>query len=266
MADEQAADDHACTYFRAIDFNGDCVATYFDYVFEWLRFPLVHLQGGQGLLGDVERHLKIAVQCLEQFPLTDQNLVQSLLRGGISLAEFRANMNAKRNSTLMKTQISGLLRFLFSVSNEDGDETMLTKRELGTIYYVFRIDSSALSTAFDALDLDGDQNISFDEAVKAGNDYFITADDPRSAWFVGPVIKCEDACRKAPGCLDPIAEGTSNLPTEGPLNSLTLLLKALLKLPDQSCHTATIPLLEDLLPALLNNVTSLLTGVLGFLG
>lgn len=262
---DEIADDHACTYFRALDPNRDKVATVLDYVFEWLTVPFCGTQ--LNLIIDLKRQVDIMQQYIYVFPLTDTNVLVSLLRGGVKIDEFLETMRRKRGTDLLKTQLGELIRFLMKVFNYDGDEQSFTQNELQILWNVVRLDDAP--TAFARLDADGNGTVSYDEYYRAGEGYFDGLEDGRCEWFAGPPKTCVDVRAETSKWIDPVALGTAALsvPVGGSIGDVTVLANLLSKDPVVQAQLKTVfTEVFGAVPEALSSLLGVVSTALGTLG
>lgn len=158
-----------------------------------------------------------------QFPMTNSNLDQNLMQGGVKLNDFRQNVRENKNTPEFATQLADFSRLNLDIFNYDGDNSTFTRREWKIFMNIFLVTAEDADTAFSNMDRDGDNLLSQDEYYSAGYDYFITCLDPRNAWFHGRPTTCEEIIKNVAASDDPIANGSLNVPAVASIGSISIL-------------------------------------------
>lgn len=201
------------------------------------------------------------------FPLTDTNVLQSLLKGGVKLHEFIELMRRKRGTDLLETQLGDLVRFIMKVFNYDGDEQSFTQNELQILWNVVCLDDAP--TSFAHLDEDESGTITFDEYYRAGKLYFDGLEDGHCEYFAGPPKTCDDVRAEQSKWVDPIALGTAALsvPAGGSIGNVTVLTHLLSRNPVVQAQLKKVfTEIFGTIPEQLSSLLGVVSTVLGTLG
>lgn len=185
------------------------------------------------------------------FPLTDTNILQSLLKGGVKLEDFIQSMRGKRNtaaSSIIKraapdqedereerAAASAAAAMADAAAARDKRDSDILNTQIGDLVRflmkVFNYDGNELSftlnelqilwhvvrlddapTSFAHLDKDASGTISYSEYYVAGINFFNGVQDGNCEYFAGPPTTCDYVRAEKQKWIDLIATGSAALP------------------------------------------------------
>lgn len=210
-ADDTNFENHCCTYFYRMDFDGDLKLTYDDFVYMFIKVIItdktLKINGTAFTLQQMQALFQQAAKFL---PLTDESLLQVILTGGLTLDDFLASMTARRYTQKLAGQINDTVAFLHQVFSSEGGAMDLTMYDDTILCMVFGLDPANVPIGFKALDLNGDGKVTAAEGIDSAMKYFNEAPlgDRSNAW-AGPILTCDSVSKKNPSTVPPATTTTS---------------------------------------------------------